>query len=86
MLGDDDLAERIESDFPTAGLDPRRLAMLHYAVKLTDTPRAMQKSDVDALRATGFGDRDVLELCEVIAYYAYANRIADGLGVTLEDE
>lgn len=45
----------------------------------------MQRTDVDALRAVGLSDADVLELCEVIAYYAYANRIADGLGVALED-
>ena len=44
----------------------------------------MQVSDVEALRAAGFGDADVLAICEVTAYYAYANRIADGLGVTLE--
>jgi hypothetical protein len=27
----------------------------------------------------------VLDICEVVAYYAYANRIADGLGIGLED-
>lgn len=85
MLADDGLAERVEADFETAGLDERRLAMLHYAVKLTAAPRTMRRSDVDALRAAGFTDRDVLELCEVVAYYAYANRIADGLGVALEE-
>jgi uncharacterized peroxidase-related enzyme len=58
--------------------------MLRYACKLTDTPAAMQRGDVDALRAVGFADEDVLQLCEVVAYYAYANRIADGLGVALE--
>ncbi len=60
--------------------------MLRYAVKLTVSPRAMQRRDVDRLRAVGFTDRDVLELCEVVAYYAYANRIADGLGVALEED
>ena len=39
----------------------------------------------DALRAVGFTDRDVLDICEVTAYYAYANRIADGLGIEVED-
>jgi alkylhydroperoxidase family enzyme len=36
------------------------------------------------LRAAGLGDRDILDVAEVAAYYAYANRIADGLGVELE--
>ena len=61
------------------------MAMLTYAVKLTRTPGAMVEADVDALRAAGFTDRDVLDICEVTAYYAYANRIADGLGIEVED-
>jgi len=38
-----------------------------------------------ALRDVGWSDRDILDLCEVVAYYAYVNRIADGLGVAVED-
>ena len=59
--------------------------MLRYAVKLTHSPGAMVESDVDALRSVGFSDRDVHDICEATAYYAYVNRIADGLGVTVED-
>jgi len=58
--------------------------MLDFAVKLTLTPGAMEHADVDALRRVGFGDRDVLDIVEVAAYYAYANRLADGLGIGLE--
>jgi len=58
--------------------------MLRYVVKLTNEPQSMDRSDVEALRAAGFDDRDVLDIAEVTAYYAYANRIADGLGVDLE--
>jgi uncharacterized peroxidase-related enzyme len=54
-------------------------------VKLTRTPAEMAGADVDALRAAGLTDRDVLDLAEVVAYYAYANRIADGLGVRPEE-
>ena len=59
--------------------------MLDYAVKLTLAPGEMTKSDVDALRTAGFGDRDILDIAEVTAYYAYANRIADGLGINTEE-
>ncbi len=40
---------------------------------------------VEGLRSVGFADADVLAIVEVAAYYAYANRIADGLGIQLED-
>ena len=32
-----------------------------------------------------FSDRDIHDICEATAYYAYVNRIADGLGVKVED-
>ncbi len=67
-----------------AGLSAERLAMLSYVEKLTKTPADMAKDDVDALVAVGFTDSDILHICEVTAYYAYVNRIADGLGVQLE--
>jgi alkylhydroperoxidase family enzyme len=44
----------------------------------------MSAEDVDALRTQGFNDRAVHDICAVTAYYAFVNRIADGLGVELE--
>jgi uncharacterized peroxidase-related enzyme len=85
LLRDDGLAQSIEADFETAGLSERRVAMLRYAVKLTRTPGEMSEDDVTRLRDVGFTDADVLHIAEVTAYYAYANRIADGLGIPLED-
>ena len=84
LLRDDDLADALERDFRAAGLEPRRVAMLEYALKLTRAPAQMRAEDVDALRQAGFKDTDILAIAEVTSYYAYANRIADGLGVTLE--
>jgi uncharacterized peroxidase-related enzyme len=58
--------------------------MLEYTEKLTERPWEVDENDVDTLRRAGFSDRDILDICEVVAYYAYVNRIADGLGVSLE--
>ncbi len=58
--------------------------MLDYALKLTRDPGAVTAADVEALRTAGFCDRAVLDICQVAAYYAYVNRLADGLGVELE--
>ena len=84
LLEDDDLAERLEQDYESAGLASRRVALLRYVEKLTRDPGTMQRSDVEALRDEGLGDGDILHVVEVAAYYAYVNRIADGLGVVLE--
>lgn len=58
--------------------------MLTYVEKLTLRPWDMVEDDVIALRRTGFSDAAILDINQVTAYYAYVNRLADGLGVELE--
>lgn len=84
LLKDPALAAAIAEDHTTADLDPRQCAMLDYAVKLTRQPGAMESGDVDALRNAGLDDAEILDVCQVTAYYNYVNRLADGLGVELE--
>ncbi len=60
--------------------------MVAYATKLTETPAKMRESDLEAMRDAGLSDRDILDVNLTVAYYAYVNRIADGLGVRLESE
>ena len=59
--------------------------MLEYAVKLTLEPWNMAEADVIALREAGFSDAAILDINQVTSYYAYVNRLADGLGVELEE-
>lgn len=59
--------------------------MLDWAIKLTHTPGDMTAADLAVLTEHGFSDRDVLDIAEVVGYYAYVNRIADGLGVQTEE-
>ena len=45
----------------------------------------MGVDDVGALRTVGLDDGQILDVCQVAAYFNYVNRLADGLGVELED-
>ena len=58
--------------------------MLAYAEKLTKEPWTMVEEDVKALREAGFSDSAILDINQVTGYYAFVNRLADGLGVELE--
>lgn len=58
--------------------------MLDYAVALTRDPSGVGSSGVHALRAAGFRDDAILDVCQITAYYNYVNRLADGLDVGLE--
>ena len=58
--------------------------MLEYAVKLTLEPWNMMQADVHKLREAGFEDGDILDINQITGYFAFVNRLADGLGVKLE--
>ncbi len=58
--------------------------MLSYAVKLSLKPWEMREADIQELRDAGFSNAGILDIVQVTGYYAYVNRLADGLGVKLE--
>jgi len=75
---------QLRDDYRTADLSPADRAMLDYGAKLTRTPAEVTGDDVEQLRKAGFDDAAILDICQVTAYYAFVNRLADGLGVELE--
>jgi uncharacterized peroxidase-related enzyme len=85
LLDDDAQVEALKTDYRTATLAPADRAMLDYAVKLTLTPWDMEEDDVESLRKQGHDDTAILDINLATSYYAFVNRLADGLGVELED-
>ncbi len=73
-------------DHREGDLDPADRAMLDYALKLTRTPQAMRRRDVEELRRHGFDDGAIHDVVQVTGLFAYYNRIADGLGIEGEPE
>jgi uncharacterized peroxidase-related enzyme len=81
---DAELAAAIRRDWRTASItDPER-AMLEYVEKLTRAPRSIWKGDLDRLRQAGFDDTAILQINLIASFFAYVNRVADGLGVGRE--
>lgn len=78
--------EAVGRDWREAGLTERERALCAYAEKLTLTPAAMTEADLDALRATGLDDSGCHDAIQVIAYFNYINRVAEGVHVDLEPE
>lgn len=77
----------IEAKDPaTAPLDAAQQAAMRYAGKLTEAPSSLCKGDIDALRAVGFDDGQILEINQVCAYFSYANRTVLGLGCSTKGD
>lgn len=85
MTGSGDLSRALAIDYRSAVVSGADRAMLDYAVLLTRSPAAVGQEAIEALRSAGFEDTAILDICQVVSYYNYANRLADGLGVELED-
>ena len=85
LTKDESLVNQLKSDYTLANISTKQMAMLNYAAKLTERPADIFNRDIEELREVGFKDRAILDINQIVAYYAFVNRIADGLGVDLEE-
>jgi len=90
LIGDDErsaaIRRAVEAGDLEAAFDGRELAGLRYAEKLTRDAAGVTAEDVESLRKAGFDDGQILELNQVTAYFAYANRMVLGLGIDTDGD
>ena len=90
LLGDDSrsaaIREALENREPSAAFTGKELAGLKYAEKLTVSANEMIEEDIESLRTAGFDDGEILEINQVTAYFAYANRMVLGLGINTDGD
>jgi alkylhydroperoxidase family enzyme len=55
-------------------------------VKLTTRAAEVDERDIDALRAEGLVDAAISDAIQVIGYFNYVTRVADGVGIEDEPE
>ena len=80
------MASIVMQDYGNAALDDETLAIVEYVEKLTMEPSEMTENDIQTLRKTGLSDDHILSVVMITAMFAFMNRLADGLGVEIEDE
>jgi len=85
LTNDSALVAHLAGDWRAADLGVADSALCAYAEKLTLRPQEMVGNDVDELRRAGFDDRGILDACQIVAYFNFVTRLAEGLGVELED-
>ncbi|MEO1029036.1 MAG: peroxidase-related enzyme [Pseudomonadota bacterium] len=91
LLSDDERADRIYVGLKARDIDGIELPdsysqALVYARQLTLDPSGVTEDMLVALRAEGLSDGEILEINQVTAYFAYANRTVLGLGVSTEGD
>ena len=78
------MVHQIVADWTKAPLSGADRALCEYAVKLTRTAARMSTDDVARLRAQGLDDRAIHDATQVIGFFNYITRVAEGLGVEPE--
>ncbi len=74
-------------DYRHADLSRRReRALCDFAVKRTHLAAEVGQADIDALRAEGLDDAAVSDAIQVVLYFDYVARVADGVGIEGELE
>lgn len=90
LINDDEKSDRIMECFrnrsPQDVFEGKELALLNYTERLTVEVANINKTDFDAIKATGCDDGEILEVNQVVAYFSYSNRLLNGLGVTTEGD
>jgi uncharacterized peroxidase-related enzyme len=86
LLNDDDRLRQIRHALETGNFaeafERREQTILNYARQLTRSPAEMRESAIEKMRAAGLDDGEILEVNQVVSYFAYVNRTVLGLGVT----
>jgi uncharacterized peroxidase-related enzyme len=90
LLQDDNRLREIRHALETGVFEkafgPRERAILGYARQLTQSPGEIREAAIEEMRVSGLDDGRILEVNQVVSYFAYVNRTVLGLGVTTEGD
>jgi uncharacterized peroxidase-related enzyme len=75
------IGRKLAVDYPHAPVEPNVQALFRFADKLTKSPGDMEQSDIDALRAAGWNNQQIIETVLTAALFNFANRVSIGLGL-----
>lgn len=59
--------------------------MLEFVENVTKEATTLKEGEIIKLRQAGFQDEAILDIVHITGYFNHINRVADALGVELED-
>ena len=80
------IADQIATNYKKADISDRQLAMLDFAVKVSQDASVISKEDIQALASYGFSEQDVWDIGAIAAFFALSNRLANMANIRPNDE
>ena len=86
VCADEATLQLIAQDPDGGALEPRDRAVYQFATKVATDAASIGQADVDALRAAGLGDADIVNVVYAAGARAFFTTVLDGLGVQVDPE
>ncbi len=80
------IADQVAVNYRKADITPRQVAMLDFALKVSNDSRSIGDADFDTLRGHGFSDEDVWDIAAITALFGLSNRMANVTSMRPNDE
>ena len=76
--------DAVARDFRAAGLSGVEVALLSFAEKVATQADQIRQEDVDALRAEGLSDEEILDVAMAAAARCFFSKVMDAVGAEPE--
>ncbi len=80
------MSETLAINYRLCKLDARQRIMLDFAAKMTEASHRIEDADRKGLRAVGFNDFDIWDICAVAAFFNMTNKLASATGMVPNEE
>ncbi len=77
--------DEIAENWKDSSLSEQQKAICYFAEKLTLSPGNINENDIKKVKKYGYSDKEISEIVQIISYFNYINRVADGLGLEPEE-
>ena len=80
------IADQVAINYRKADITPRQMAMLDFALKVSEESQSVGEEDFTTLRAHGFSDEDIWDIAGITAFFGMSNRMANFTSMRPNDE
>lgn len=80
------IADQVAINYRKADISPREMAMLDFAMKVSNDSRSVNDADFEVLHTHGFSDEDIWDIAAITAFFGMSNRMANFASMRPNDE
>ena len=80
------IADQVAVNYRKADITPRQMALLDFAMKVSNDSKSICDDDFEQLHAHGFSDEDIWDIAGIAALFGLSNRMANFTSMRPNDE